>query len=161
MIIYTETKMSSFWRNFHHWLHRKLSFWQFSVQPVMKISSKWRHFRFSVRHFINFTLHLIRIIALYYFTEHIWIRSRITIELDFVMYYSECCVVGCTHYWTCWNRICISTAGLVVKVYKLEHQKQTKYICDFFVELNTYFSYAHLISFVIVALNKPIIRWAL
>ena len=43
----TETKMSSFWRNFHHWLHWKLSFWQLSVQPVMKISSKWRHFRFS------------------------------------------------------------------------------------------------------------------
>ena len=46
---YTETKMSSFWWKFHHWLHRKLSFWQLSVQPVMKISSKWRHFRFSVR----------------------------------------------------------------------------------------------------------------
>ena len=44
----SETKMSSFWYNFHHWLHRKLSFWQLSVQPVMKISSKWRHFRFSV-----------------------------------------------------------------------------------------------------------------
>ena len=35
---YTETKMSSFWWKFHHWLHRKLSFWQLSVQPVMKIS---------------------------------------------------------------------------------------------------------------------------
>ena len=45
---YTETKMSSFWWNFHHWLHWKLSVWQLSVQPVMKISSKWRHFRFSV-----------------------------------------------------------------------------------------------------------------
>ena len=44
----TETKMSSFWWKFHHWLHRKLSFWQLSVQPVMKISSKWWHFRFSV-----------------------------------------------------------------------------------------------------------------
>ena len=40
--------MSSFWRNFNHWLHWKLSFWQLPVQPVMKISSKWRHFRFSV-----------------------------------------------------------------------------------------------------------------
>ena len=46
--MYTETKMSSFWWNFHHWLHWKLSFWQLSVQPAMKISSKWRHFRFSV-----------------------------------------------------------------------------------------------------------------
>ena len=45
---YTETKMSSFWWNFHHWLHRKLSKWQLSVQPVTKISSKWWHFRFSV-----------------------------------------------------------------------------------------------------------------
>ena len=43
----TETKMSSFWRNFNHWLHWKLSFWQLPVQPVMKISSKWRRFRFS------------------------------------------------------------------------------------------------------------------
>ena len=45
--IETETEMSSFWWNFHHWLHWKLSKWQLSVQPVMKISSKWRHFRFS------------------------------------------------------------------------------------------------------------------
>ena len=37
-----------FWRNFHHWLHRKLSEWQLPVQPMMKISSKW-HFRVSVR----------------------------------------------------------------------------------------------------------------
>ena len=41
--------MSSFWWNFHHWLHRKLSKWQLSVQPVTKISSKWWHFRFSGR----------------------------------------------------------------------------------------------------------------
>ena len=34
---FTETKISSFWQNFHHWLHRKLSTWQLSVQPVMKI----------------------------------------------------------------------------------------------------------------------------
>ena len=47
-LIGTETKMSSFWRNFNHWLHWKLSFWQLPVQPVMKISSKCRHFRFSV-----------------------------------------------------------------------------------------------------------------
>ena len=46
----TETKMSSFWRNFHHWLHWKLSFWQLPVQPVMNISSKWRLFRFSEYH---------------------------------------------------------------------------------------------------------------
>ena len=45
----TETKMSSFWWNLHHWLHRKLSKWQLSVQPVMKLSSKWRHFRFSFK----------------------------------------------------------------------------------------------------------------
>ena len=45
---YTETEMSSFCWNFHHWLHWKLSKWQLPVQPVIKISSKWRHFRFSV-----------------------------------------------------------------------------------------------------------------
>ena len=39
--------MSSFWWNFHHWLHWKLSKWQLPVQPVIKISSKWQHFRFS------------------------------------------------------------------------------------------------------------------
>ena len=43
----TETKMSSFWQHFHHWLHWKLSFWQLPVQPVMKISSKWQRPRFS------------------------------------------------------------------------------------------------------------------
>ena len=37
-----------FWRNFHHWLHWKLSFRQLQVQPVMKISSKWWHFHFNV-----------------------------------------------------------------------------------------------------------------
>ena len=35
---FDEILMSSFWWNFHHWL-----------QPVMKISSKWWHFRFSGR----------------------------------------------------------------------------------------------------------------
>ena len=34
---YTETEMSSFWWNFNHWLHWKLSKWQLPVQPVMKI----------------------------------------------------------------------------------------------------------------------------
>ena len=48
--------MSSFWWKFHHWLHRKLSFWQLSVQPVMKISSKWWHFRFSELNHINVIL---------------------------------------------------------------------------------------------------------
>ena len=43
----TETEMLSFWWNFNHWLHRKLSFRQLSVQSMMKISSKWRHFCFS------------------------------------------------------------------------------------------------------------------
>ena len=43
----TETEMSSFWWNLHHWLHWKLSKWQLPVQPVIKISSKLRHFRFS------------------------------------------------------------------------------------------------------------------
>ena len=32
---------------FHHWLHWKLSFWQLTVQPMVNVSSKWRHFRFS------------------------------------------------------------------------------------------------------------------
>ena len=45
---FTETEMSQFWRILHHWLHRKLSKWQLSVQSVMKILSKWLHFRFSV-----------------------------------------------------------------------------------------------------------------
>ena len=44
--------MSSFWWNFYHWLHWKLSFWQLVVQPVMKISSKW-HFHFSVWHSVR------------------------------------------------------------------------------------------------------------
>ena len=43
---YIRIHMSSFWRNFHHWLHWKLSK-QLSVQPVVKISSQ-RKFRFSI-----------------------------------------------------------------------------------------------------------------
>ena len=42
----TEMEMT-FWQNFHHWLHCKLSFWQLPVQPVMEILSKWL-FRFGV-----------------------------------------------------------------------------------------------------------------
>ena len=49
--------MSSFWWNFHHWLHWKLSFWQLPVQPVMNISSKWRLFRFSERLWSNSNLY--------------------------------------------------------------------------------------------------------
>ena len=41
ILSYTETGMSSFWWNFHHWLHWKLSFWQLPVQPVTKISSNY------------------------------------------------------------------------------------------------------------------------
>ena len=41
-------KKMSFWWNFHHWQHRKLSVWQLTVLSVVKISSKWRHFCFSV-----------------------------------------------------------------------------------------------------------------
>ena len=37
-----------FWRNFYPWLHWKLSKWQLPLQPVMKISSKWPHYHFSV-----------------------------------------------------------------------------------------------------------------
>ena len=42
----TETEMS-FWWNLRHWLHWKLSFGQFLVQPMAAILSKWRHFCFS------------------------------------------------------------------------------------------------------------------
>ena len=49
-LMITETETSSFWWNFHHWLHWKLSKWQLPVQPVIKISSKWRHFCFIWRH---------------------------------------------------------------------------------------------------------------
>ena len=34
-LVFTETEMLS-WRNLRHWLHRKLSFWQLSVQSVTK-----------------------------------------------------------------------------------------------------------------------------
>ena len=38
----------SFWWSFHHWLHWTLSFRQRPAQPVVKISTKRWHFRFSV-----------------------------------------------------------------------------------------------------------------
>ena len=67
-LLRTETEMSSFWWKFRHWLHRKLSKWQLPVQPVMKISSKWRHFRFSV--------------CLKYFD--IWARTPVPISVFFL-----------------------------------------------------------------------------
>ena len=39
-------KISSFWWNFHHWQHQKLSFWQLLVQTVIKMTSKWKHSHF-------------------------------------------------------------------------------------------------------------------
>ena len=45
-IFSTETEMSSFWWNLHHWLHLKLSKWRYPVRTMMKISSK-RYFRFG------------------------------------------------------------------------------------------------------------------
>ena len=35
------TGMLSYWRNFRHCLHCKLSLWQLSVETMTKISSKW------------------------------------------------------------------------------------------------------------------------
>ena len=43
----TEKYVSSFWWNFHHFLHTKLSKWQLPVQPVMEISWRWQCFCFS------------------------------------------------------------------------------------------------------------------
>ena len=51
--VYIETIMSSFWRNFHHWQHWKLSFWQLSLQPALKTSSKWQHLHFSFSQWKN------------------------------------------------------------------------------------------------------------
>ena len=42
------TVAMSFWWNIRHWLHRKLSFWQLPMQPVMKNLSIWSNFRFGV-----------------------------------------------------------------------------------------------------------------
>ena len=53
----TETKMLSLWQNFLHWLHCKLSKRQLTVQLVMKISSKWWHFHFSINiHSISYEI---------------------------------------------------------------------------------------------------------
>ena len=44
----TEMEMLSFWWNFHHWLHWKLSFWwQLPVQPVIKKIIKMTTFWFQ------------------------------------------------------------------------------------------------------------------
>ena len=51
--MFTETEIFSFWWNIHHWLYWKLSFWQLPVQPVMKISSKWRPFHFKTNAYIS------------------------------------------------------------------------------------------------------------
>ena len=57
--VYIETEMLSFWRKNSHRLHWKVSFGQLSVHPVIKISSKWWHFRFSISVMrYTWTLHL-------------------------------------------------------------------------------------------------------
>ena len=43
-----EIEMSSFWWNFHNWLHWKLSKWQLPMQLEMKFSLKWWHFRINM-----------------------------------------------------------------------------------------------------------------
>ena len=48
-VTYAGTEMSSFWRTFRHWVHRKLSFWQLSMHPMIKISSKWQYFFCSIK----------------------------------------------------------------------------------------------------------------
>ena len=42
-----ETEVLSFWWHFRRWLHWKLSFLTLLVQPVVKMSSKWRLFHSS------------------------------------------------------------------------------------------------------------------
>ena len=93
---YTETKMSSFWRNFNHWLHWKLSFWQLPVQPVMKISSKWRHFRFSVRDPWVLVMHIQ------------WTRSSLVQMVTYYLCLPPCHNITCVtyfHYYTLRNKI--------------------------------------------------------
>ena len=77
-VMFTETKMSSFWRNFNHCLHWKLSCWQLPVQPVMKISSKWRHFRFSV----DFSI--IHMHVLFILIGCIYLCARFTFNQTFI-----------------------------------------------------------------------------
>ena len=44
----TQKMEMSFWWNFHHMLHWKLSFWQLPVQPMTKMLLKWWHFHSNV-----------------------------------------------------------------------------------------------------------------
>ena len=41
------------WWNFHYWLHWKLSKWQLSMQPVMKMSSKWHLFQCMIEEILR------------------------------------------------------------------------------------------------------------
>ena len=45
---FIEIETSSFSRHFRHWMRRKLSYWQLSVKPVTKLSSKRQHFPFII-----------------------------------------------------------------------------------------------------------------
>ena len=94
---FTETDMLSFWRNLHHWLHKKLlkwqlSKWQLQVQPVMKILLKWL-FHFSVGS--NNDMHKTR-----YCINQWWPKS--------LMYIHDICVirpqwVNHTFLFSCWG----------------------------------------------------------
>ena len=56
---FTETRMSSFWRNFHHWLPWKLSKFQFFNSQYCLWQkfhpAKWQHFHFKCQRFLLFT----------------------------------------------------------------------------------------------------------
>ena len=74
--LYTsETAVQFFWRNYHHWLHWKLSKWQLLVQPLMKMSSRWQHFHFSVFHYahrsVDSGINIGFIVRILYFQQYV------------------------------------------------------------------------------------------
>ena len=78
-IFNTETEMSSLLRNLRHCLHYNVSKWHIQVQPVAKISSKWRHYRFNeaccshmdnTGNLLKYRWNLVRSVTPYAVTNH-------------------------------------------------------------------------------------------
>ena len=67
---------------FHHWLQRKFLKWQLSVQPVAKISSKWRQFCLGVELYISGGTKYDKIYILLYSQNHVCTCVNIAVRIN-------------------------------------------------------------------------------
>ena len=93
---YTQTE-TSFWRHFLHCLHRKLSYWQLTVEAVTKISSKWHSYFIVLSHVIWIPARVHRVVkgirSVFHWAYRLWFcppAVSSTVELSsYPGYFSE------------------------------------------------------------------------